>query len=133
MYLSLHFSYILVINSYVYYERMIPMDKKLPKVYQNTIGKDISNNDKYYYSANKAENNNEVKADNKHKVVKPNNINKKINEIFASPTYVYKANVEVTTKESTITTKIIGRNKSYLITMDNKTIPIKDIIDIKLK
>ena len=109
------------------------MDKKLPKVYQNTIDKDISNNDKYYYSANKAENNNEVKADNKHKVVKPNNINKKINEIFASPTYVYKANVEVTTKDSTITTKIIGRNKSYLITMDNKTIPINDIVDIKLK
>lgn len=109
------------------------MDKKLPKVFQNTIDKDISNNDKYYYSANKAESNNEVKAENKHKVVKPNNINKKINEIFASPTYVYKANVEITTKESTITAKIIGRNKSYLITMDNKTIPINDIIDIKLK
>ena len=109
------------------------MDKKLPKVFQNTIDKDISNNDKYYYSANKSETNNEVKEENKHKVIKPNNINKKINEIFASPTYVYKANVEVTTKESTITTKIIGRNKNYLITMDNKTIPIKDIIDIELK
>ena len=109
------------------------MDKKLPKVFQNTIDKDISNNDKYYYSANKDENNNEVKAENKHKVVKPNNINKKINEIFSSPTYVYKANVEITTKESTITAKIIGRNKSYLITMDNKTIPINNIIDIKLK
>ena len=109
------------------------MDKKLPKVFQNTIDKDISNNDKYYYSANKDENNNEVKEENKPKIIKPNNINKKINEIFASPTYVYKANVEVTTKESTITTKIIGRNKSYLITMDNKTIPINDIIDIKLK
>ena len=109
------------------------MDKKLPKVFQNTIDKDISNNDKYYYSANKDENNNEVKAENKPKIIKPNNINKKINEIFASPTYVYKANVEITTKESTITAKIIGRNKNYLITMDNKTIPINDIIDIKLK
>ena len=133
MYLSLHFSYILVINSYVYYERMIPMDKKLPKVFQNKIDKDISNNDKFYYSANKEESNNETKAETKSKIIKPNNINKKINEIFSSPSYVYKANVEVTTKESTITTKIIGRNKSYLITMDNKTIPIKDIIDIKLK
>ena len=109
------------------------MAKKLPKVFQNTIDKDISNNDKFYYSANKNEKNIETKEPTKLKIPKPNNINKKINEIFASPTYVYKANVEVTTKESNITTKIIGRNKNYLITMDNKTIPIKDIIDIKLK
>ena len=94
------------------------MNKKLPKVFQNKIDKDVSNNDKYYYSANKTND---------------NNINKKINEIFSSPSYVYKASVEVTTKDSTITTKIIGRNKSYLITMDNKTIPIDSITDINLK
>ena len=109
------------------------MNKKLPKVFQNKIDKDISNNNKFYYSANKEESNNETKAETKSKIIKPNNINKKINEIFSSPSYVYKANVDVTTKDSTIKTKIIGRNKSYLITMDNKTIPINDIVDIKLK
>ena len=109
------------------------MDKKLPKVFQNTIDKDINNNDKYYYSAKKNEVNNNTNETAKLKIPKHNNINKKINDIFASPNYVYKANVEVTTKETTITTKIIGRNKSYLITMDNKTIPINNIIDIKLK
>ena len=101
------------------------MEKKIPKVFQNNIDKDISNNDKYYYSANKSEIIN--------KVDKPKNINKKINEIFASPTYVYKANVEIKTNNSTLSTKIIGRNKNYLITMDNKTIPINDIIDINMK
>ena len=109
------------------------MNKKLPKVFQNKIDKDISNNNKFYYSANNDENNNQTKEETKSKIIKPNNINKKINEIFSSPSYVYKANVEVTTKDSTITTKIIGRNKSYLITMDNKTIPINDIVDIKIK
>ena len=109
------------------------MNKKLPKVFQNKIDKDISNNNKFYYSANKDENNNETKGETKSKIIKPNNINKKINEIFSSPSYVYKASVEITTKDSTITTKIIGRNKSYLITMDNKTIPINDIVDIKIK
>ena len=83
------------------------MEKKIPKVFQNNIDKDISNNDKYYYSANKSEIIN--------KVDKPKNINKKINEIFASPTYVYKANVEIKTNNSTLSTKIIGRNKNYLI------------------
>ena len=33
------------------------MDKKLPKVFQNKIDKDVSNNDKYYYSANKTNDN----------------------------------------------------------------------------
>ena len=108
------------------------MNKKIPKVFQNKIDRDISNNDKYYYSANK-ENDSGVKESVNKKIINPKNINKKINEIFASPTYVYKANVEITTKDSTITTKIIGRNKSYLITMDNKTIPIDSITDIKLK
>lgn len=108
------------------------MNKKLPKVFQNKIDKDVSNNNKFYYSANKT-NESDVKENLNRKEIKPKNINKKINEIFASPTYVYKANVEITTKDSTITTKVIGRNKSYLITMDNKTIPIDNIIDIKLK
>ena len=108
------------------------MNKKLPKVFQNKIDKDVSNNNKFYYSANKT-NESDVKENLNKKEIKPKNINKKINEIFASPTYVYKANVEITTKDSTITTKVIGRNKSYLITMDNKTIPIDNIIDIKLK
>ena len=108
------------------------MNKKLPKVFQNKIDKDVSNNNKFYYSVNKT-NESDVKENLNKKEIKPKNINKKINEIFASPTYVYKANVEITTKDSTITTKVIGRNKSYLITMDNKTIPINDIVDIKLK
>lgn len=107
------------------------MEKKIPKVFQNNIDKDVSNNDKYYYSANNNKNiernlNGELKNKNK-------SINKKINEIFSSPTYVYKANVEITTKDSSFTTKIIGRNKNYLITMDNKTIPIVDIVDINMK
>ncbi len=108
------------------------MNKKLPKVFQNKIDKDVSNNNKFYYSVNKTIES-DVKENLNKKEIKPKNINKKINEIFASPTYVYKANVEITTKDSTITTKVIGRNKSYLITMDNKTIPIDNIIDIKLK
>lgn len=107
------------------------MNKKIPKVFQNKINKNINNNNKYYYSANRNTNDNIVKEDVNKEITKPKNINKKINEIFSSPTYVYKANVEITTKDSTITTKIIGRNKSYLITMDNKTIKIDDIIDIK--
>ena len=33
--------------------------------------------------------------------------------------------------DNVINTKIVGRNKNYLITFDNQKIPIIDIIDIK--
>ena len=94
-----------------------------PKVFKNIINKNINNNSKMFYSNNNIRNNVE-KKDNR-------NIIQKINDIFASPNYIYKANVKITTKEGTTSKRIIGRNKDYIITMDNNLIPIKDIIDIK--
>ena len=94
-----------------------------PKVFKNTINKKINNNKNVFYSKNKEVLDNE-KKDKK-------NVVQKINEIFASPNYVYKANVKIKTKDEVLTKRIIGRNKDYIITMDNSLIPIKDIIDIK--
>lgn len=94
-----------------------------PKVFRNTINKSFNNNKNTFYSKNNIAEEKTIK-DSK-------TIVQKINEIFASPNYIYKANVKITTKEGVITKRIIGRNKDYIITMDNKLIPIKDIIDIK--
>lgn len=107
------------------------MNNNLPKVFQNRIEKKITNNKKAYYSNNK-ENiiKNDTIKDNKN-IEFSKNINKKINDIFKSTNYVYKANVEIKTKTNTINTRIIGRNKKYLITFENEVIPIEDIIDIK--
>ena len=92
-----------------------------PKVFKNTINKSIKNNERIFYSKNKI--NEEIKDSR--------NIIQKINDIFTSPNYVYKANVKIKTKDDTISTRIIGRNKDYIITIDNKLIPIKNILDIK--
>ncbi len=97
--------------------------KDLPKVFRNNIDKKFNNNRNVYYSSNDStvtESVNEKK-----------NVLQKINEIFSSPNYVYKANVEITLKDKKVTKRIIGRNKNYIITMDNDLIPITDIIDIK--
>jgi hypothetical protein len=96
--------------------------KDLPKVFQNNVNKDFKNNNNVFYSRNSAIQN-EVK-DSK-------TILQKINDIFSSQNYVYKANVEITLKDKKITKRIIGRNKNYIITMDNMLIPITDIVDIK--
>ena len=96
--------------------------KDLPKVFQNNINKKFDNNKSVYYSS--TDTREEKSNENK-------NIIQKINEIFSSPNYVYKANVEITLKDKKVTKRIIGRNKNFIITMDNSLIPISDIIDIK--
>ena len=99
------------------------MGKKLPLVFHNSINKKLRNNDDIFYSKDDT-NMVEEKKDRK-------NIRKKINDIFSSSDYVYKANVKITTNDNIFETKIIGKNKNYLITLDNKIIPIEDIIDIE--
>ena len=96
--------------------------KDLPKVFQNKIDKKFTNNENVYYSSNKEFNND---------VVDNRTVAQKINEIFASPSYIYKANVEITLKDKKVTKRIIGRNKNYIITMDNDLIPIEQITDIR--
>lgn len=102
------------------------MNKKLPEIFQNKIEKTLTNNDNMYYSAK--EQHKEI-VDNRSE---EKSIREKINEIFSSPNYIYKANVKITIGNQTINTRIIGRNKNYLITMDNKTFLIDDITNIEI-
>lgn len=109
------------------------MEKKLPGIFANQIAKDMNNNNKIYYS--KAEetpsSNREAGMDtHKEKLGTDLNINQKINKIFNSTKYVYKADVRITLKDNSIDCRIIGRNPTHLITIDNKLIPISDITDI---
>ena len=97
--------------------------KDLPKVFRNNVDKKFTNNKCVYYSSADS-NTNEAIKDNR-------TVLQKINEIFSSPNYVYKANVEITLKDKKVTKRIIGRNKNYIITMDNDLIPINDIVDIR--
>lgn len=104
------------------------MEKKLPKVFANKPDKVFNNNEKVYYSKELKETEKE-----RNEQAKPieKNIYQKINEIFTSEKYVYKADVEVKTKTGQIRTRIIGQNRTHLITMDNNLIPISDIEDIR--
>ena len=99
--------------------------KDLPKVFQNNVDKKFNNNSSVYYSSN------DNRSLNKEEVKDNRTILQKINEIFSSPNYVYKANVEISLKDKKVTKRIIWRNKDFLITMDNMLIPIRDIVDIK--
>lgn len=94
--------------------------REIPKVFANKIEKKINNNDTYSVTKNEEENIRNYTID----------VSKKINDIFKSPRYVYKANVDIKLKNETIKRKIIGKKNNNLITIDNELIPISDIIDI---
>lgn len=104
------------------------MDKKLPKVFANKIDKNISNNERIYYSSNESK----IIESPKENKLEGKNIYQKINDIFSSEKYVYKADVDIRLKNGMKRAKIIGHNNGYLITIDNELIPISDVEDIKL-
>ena len=102
------------------------MEKELPKMYQTKINKPINSIQKVYRSI---DNNKNINNTN---VTKYSNISidKKINNIFNSYDYVYKADVTIITDTETLKKRIIARNKNNLITIDNEYIPISIIRDI---
>ena len=95
------------------------MDKDLPKVYANKIDKEINNDQEVFYSRNSYTN--DIRS-----------INKKINDIFSSPNFVYKKNVKILTSNGTINKTIVGINNNNLLTMDNEVINISEIKDIEV-
>ena len=86
----------------------------------NKYDKEFKNNEFVYYSKNEPLNREEIV-----------DVRKKINEIFNAKDFVYKADVSIRLKDKIITKSIIARNSSSLITMDNETIKLSDILDIK--
>ncbi len=97
--------------------------RKLPNIYKNDLTRKSDNNEELYYSYENIEKKEEIKEEK--------NILQKINSIFTSSNYIYKADVEIKLKDKTINKRVIGKNKTHLITIDNELIPILDILDIK--
>lgn len=117
------------------------MDKKIPKVFANKVEKRTGNNEEVYYSNHdnlKREKNTSTLQEEQtsmtgSKQIPSMNINQKINAIFNSSNYIYKADCEIKLKNETVNKRIVGKNMTHLITMDNELIPIVDIVDIKRK
>ena len=103
------------------------MEKKLPKVFANKIEKKLNNNETVYYDKN------DVRSEQNNNSSSIFSVNQKINQIFSSARYVYKADVVITTKNGKINKRIIGRNRNELITMDNEVINVNDILDIEFQ
>lgn len=99
------------------------MKKELPKMYRCSINKEINNIQNIYSSFNSEEN---IRNINKNSI----DIENKINSIFNSPNFVYKADVTIVLENKVIKKRIIAKKNNNLITIDNELIPIKLIKDI---
>lgn len=105
------------------------MEKKLPKVYANNVSLNDNNRKFYYKKSDSVDIIDSVDVFTKSKFEL--SVSQKINKIFTSSRYVYKALVDITLESGIVSKKIIGRNKNSLITMENELININEIIDIK--
>lgn len=106
--------------------------KELPKMYKNNINKEINNNSKIFSTINNDRNVTEEKRNpfNIENGKYNYTIEQKIANIFNSPNYIYKIDVVVLTGSGPQNKRIVGKTKTYLITMDNEYIPISSIRDI---
>ncbi len=96
------------------------MDRNLPKVYANPINKALNNNKDIFYSSNRET-----------RELRKEDIPRKINEIFASPSHVYKSKVRITTQNSDFDAVIVGKKGEQLLTLSGENINIGDILNIE--
>lgn len=94
--------------------------KNLPNVDAFPIEKEIRNYQERYYGSGI-----------QRKVIKNVNVMGKINDIFSSPTHIYKSRVKIFTKDDVLERTIIGKNSLYLLTLSGDKINISDILDIE--
>lgn len=93
------------------------MDK--PKVFANPINKKIDNVQDLF------------RSDKDSRSINPVDVNKKINEIFASRNHIYKSKVRITLKDGVVEKEIVGKTNINLLTLDGNLIRITDILDIE--
>lgn len=92
------------------------MKKNLPNVFANPITKTINNNKEVCYT-----------PAHEDRGLKTENVPQKINEIFASPNHVYKSTVKIRTNNEEITTTIVGRTNTHLLTLNGEKISLNSI------
>lgn len=103
------------------------MNKKLPNIFVNKNTGIVKNNEEFYYGKDNINNETKIIDNNMKDIL----IRKRIDDIFNSSSFIYKARVIITTKDNDKEYTLIGRDKNKLLTIDNETILISDVLDIK--
>lgn len=107
------------------------MSKKLPGIFKKDVDVIYSNNKKIYYAEDTI--NNKLRDSNNNFDSNSLSVEEKLRKLFKSSRYIFNINVLIKTKNREYDTKIAGKVKDSVVTVDNDVIPIISIDDIIIK
>lgn len=114
------------------------MKKELPEIFKKSVDSKHCNNKKVFYtSENKetTETQQTITITTNDNVINNSlsTVEEKIRKLFKSSRYIFNINVLIKTDKKDYDTKIAGKVKNSLVTVDNEVIPIIEINDIIIK
>lgn len=116
------------------------MKKELPKIFKKNVDVSHSNNKKVFYTSETKQETTKTnsKEDINNQTISNLNsslttVEEKIRKLLRSSRYIFNIEVEIKTSKKTYNTKIAGKVKNSLVTVDGEVIPIVDIEDIIIK
>ena len=105
------------------------MRKELPNIYKNeSISRVKRNRDVYHIKASGTSTEREISLENDKMTVEA-----KLKKLFQSRRYIFNIEVEIITKRKVYNTKIAGKVKNSIVTIDGEVIPMIEIEDIIIK
>lgn len=107
------------------------MKKKLPGIFKKNVDDNHCHNKKVFYA-----NSERSITEKESSIVDKNSgftVEDKIRKLFKSSRYIFNINVIIKTDKKDYDTKIVGKVKNSLITIENEIIPITEINDIIIK
>lgn len=95
--------------------------KDLPRVFPGRVSENLNNTQEVFYGSDRTSSK------------RPDSLTiiRKINNIFASTSHVYKSKCKITLESGVIEKEIVGKTSTNLVTLDGSLIKITDIIDIE--
>ncbi len=107
------------------------MKKELPNIYKNEFVNQVNRNRKVYHIPNTE---GTSRKDVVSRSVNPDlTVEEKLKKLFQSRRYIFNIGVEIVTNKKTYDTKIAGKVKNSIVTIDGEVIPIIEIEDIIIK
>ena len=103
------------------------MKKDLPSIYKNSITKKNTHNKNIFYVKNNEDDHRQVE------LLEEVDVEEKLRKLFKSSRYVFNIGVIIKTNRGDYDTKIAGKVKNSIVTIDGMTIPIIEIKDIIIK
>lgn len=107
------------------------MKKELPSIYKNTVDKRVTRNLEVCRVSNES-----LDESSRKKISSTRSeltVEEKLKRLFQSKRYIFNIPVEIVTSRKSYETKIAGKVKNSIVTIEGDTIPIIEIEDIIIK